>query len=53
MHTPSERKGGDGSEPKGDQINENLKRVYDATLNEPLPDKLVDLLERLKKEGSK
>lgn len=53
MQTPSERKGGDSSERKGDQINENLKRVYDATLNEPLPEKLVDLLKRLKKEGSK
>lgn len=38
---------------KRDQIDENLKRVYDETLNEPLPDRLSELLERLKKKESK
>jgi len=36
-----------------EQINENLKRVYTATLNEELPDRFRDLLAQLKgKEGS-
>lgn len=30
------------------QIDENLKRVYAATLNEELPDRFRDLLEQLK-----
>lgn len=35
------------------QINENLKRVYAATLNEDLPDRFRDLLAQLKaKDGS-
>jgi hypothetical protein len=39
---------GNGARPKRDQIAENLKRVYDETLDEPLPEKLISLLERLK-----
>ncbi len=36
-----------------EQIDENLKRVYTATLNEELPDRFRDLLAQLKgKEGS-
>lgn len=38
---------------KRDQIERNLKRVYDETLNEPLPDKLADLLEQLRKKGGR
>lgn len=34
-----------------DQIERNLKRVYDETLQEPLPDKLADLLEQIRKQG--
>ena len=35
------------------QIDENLKRVYTATLNEELPDRFRDLLAQLKgKDGS-
>lgn len=34
-----------------DQIERNLKRVYDETLREPLPDKLADLLEQIRKQG--
>ncbi len=30
------------------QIDENLKRVYDATLNEEVPQRFLDLLEKLK-----
>ena len=30
------------------QIDENLKRVYTATLNEELPDRFRDLLDQLK-----
>lgn len=41
------------SEEARDQIERNLKRVYDETLNEPLPDKLAELLERLKKQRKK
>jgi hypothetical protein len=39
---------GNGTRPKRDQISENLKRVYDETLAEPLPEKLISLLETLK-----
>ncbi len=36
-----------------EQIDENLKRVYTATLNEDLPDRFRDLLAQLKaKDGS-
>lgn len=36
-----------------DQIDENLKRVYAAALNEELPDRFRDLLAQLKaKDGS-
>jgi len=36
-----------------DQIDENLKRVYAAALNEELPDRFRDLLAQLKSgEGS-
>lgn len=36
-----------------EQIDENLKRVYTATLNEELPDRFRDLLAQLKgKEGT-
>jgi hypothetical protein len=36
-----------------EQIDENLKRVYAAALNEDLPDRFRDLLAQLKgKEGS-
>lgn len=32
------------------QIDENLKRVYQNALNEQLPDKFLDLIDRLKAE---
>lgn len=34
-----------------EQIDENLKRVYTATLNEELPDRFRDLLEQLQSKG--
>lgn len=33
------------------QINENLKRVYDDVLNEAVPDRFHDLLAQLKSAG--
>lgn len=33
-----------------DQIAQSLKRVYDDVANQPLPDRLVELLDKLKKE---
>lgn len=46
-------KDSDGEAPREarKQIERNLKRVYDETLKEPPPEKLVELLERLKKRG--
>lgn len=35
---------------KREQVEQNLKRVYDETLIEPLPEKLAELLERLRKQ---
>jgi len=32
------------------QINENLRRIYDETLNEQLPDKLTQLLDQLRQK---
>jgi acetyl-CoA carboxylase beta subunit len=34
------------------QIDENLKRVYQQTVDEDLPDRFKHLLEQLKKQGS-
>lgn len=34
-----------------DQIDENLKRIYDETLNEEIPDKLTLLLEQLRQKS--
>ncbi|OCX65426.1 transcriptional regulator [Thioclava sp. SK-1] len=37
-----------------EQINQNLKRVYDQALNEDVPDRFKDLLAQLRaKEGGK
>jgi hypothetical protein len=33
------------------QINENLKRLYQEAAEEPLPDHLLQLLDKLKKQG--
>lgn len=33
------------------QIDENLKRIYDETLNEQIPDKLTELLEQLRRKS--
>lgn len=32
-------------------INENLRRIYDETLNEQVPDKLTQLLEQLRQRA--
>jgi hemerythrin-like domain-containing protein len=34
-----------------DQIDENLKRIYDETLKEEIPDKLTQLLEQLRQKS--
>ena len=34
-----------------DQIDENLKRIYDETLKEEIPDKLTQLLEQLRRKS--
>ena len=48
----TESKDSDDGAPKRqairEQIDENLKRVYAAALNEELPDRFRDLLEQLK-----
>lgn len=31
-----------------EQIDENLKRIYDQALQEPLPDRMLELLEKLR-----
>jgi len=33
------------------QIDENLKRIYNETLNEQVPDKLMQLLDQLRKKS--
>jgi len=38
----------DGKSTLRDQIDANLRRAYDATVNEPVPDRLTDLLEQLR-----
>jgi hemerythrin-like domain-containing protein len=35
-----------------DQIDENLKRIYDETLKEELPDRLTQLLEQLRQKAA-
>jgi hypothetical protein len=35
-----------------DQIDENLKRIYDETLNEQIPDHLTKLLEKLRQKAA-
>jgi len=34
------------------QIDENLKRIYDETLNQQVPDKLLQLLNKLRQKSS-
>lgn len=34
------------------QIDENLKRIYGETLSEPVPDRLMSLLEELRKKAA-
>ena len=35
-----------------DQIDENLKRIYDETLHEDIPDRLTQLLDQLRRKAS-
>jgi len=41
------------SVPKRDLVMENLKRVYDETVNEALPEQLAELLDRLREKRQK
>ena len=44
------------NEPKSTvrrQIDENLRRIYDETLNEKIPDRLTLLLEQLRQNAGK
>lgn len=41
----------DEDPPENDPIIRNLRRVYNETAQEPLPEKLAELLERLRKKG--
>ncbi len=36
--------------PVQKEIDENLKRIFDETAKEPLPQKLTDLLEQLRRK---
>lgn len=36
--------------PVSQQIDENLKRIYDQTLNEEVPDRFADLLNKLRQK---
>lgn len=46
--TPSDQ----DESPGGDHISDSLKRIYNGVAEEPLPDKLSELLEKLKKGDS-
>ncbi|MDH3666209.1 MAG: NepR family anti-sigma factor [Paracoccaceae bacterium] len=45
-HEKDKKNSGPAMSP--DPISDSLKRVFDETLNEPLPQELADLLDRLK-----
>lgn len=40
------------SDPKEDWIGRQLRDVYDKTLNEPIPDRLLDLLKQIDEKDS-
>ncbi|MEM5477907.1 NepR family anti-sigma factor [Pacificibacter sp. AS14] len=39
--------------PLEEQIEENLRKVYQKTLNEQVPDRFMDLLEKLRQQDEK
>lgn len=41
---------GKSKSPVSRQIDENLKRIYDETLNEAVPDRFADLLNKLRQK---
>ncbi|WP_292019052.1 NepR family anti-sigma factor [Maritimibacter sp. UBA3975] len=45
----------EGEDPLAEQIDENLRKVFQRTLEEDVPDKFMDLLSKLKDQdqGSK
>ncbi|WP_162497416.1 NepR family anti-sigma factor [Roseovarius dicentrarchi] len=40
-------------QPKRDQIDENLRRVYDDMLDDSVPDRFEDLLRQLREQDSR
>ncbi len=44
-------KGYGRSDDGRDEISRSIKRVYDQVVDEPIPDSLQSLLDRLKQEG--
>ena len=49
---PARNRDGPLSPAVEQQINENLKRLYQQASDEPLPDHLLQLLDKLKHDGS-
>lgn len=55
----ADRQSGKGAKPRGarialeHEIEENLKRVYQASLSEPVPDRFVQLLAQLRAKEDK
>ncbi len=47
-HDRQEQNGRDSARGEDDTISRSIKRVYDQIADEPLPDSLRSLLERLK-----
>ncbi len=43
---------GSHAQPKRNQIDESLKRVYDDMLDDSVPDRFEDLLRRLREQDS-
>jgi len=44
---------GSGKPEKRKRLGDNLRKLYDEVVNEPVPQEMLDLLARLKNEPSK
>jgi hypothetical protein len=51
-HGAPQKRDGQLSTSVEQQINENLKRLYQQAAEEPLPDRLLQLLDELKQQDS-
>jgi hypothetical protein len=47
----AKKKRGNSSSELDRQIEENLRRAYEDTLNEAIPDEMAQLLQKLKSQG--